>query len=205
MSDFTHPPPPPATGRCGAMGRVLSIRSAVSLGCPLRGLCLETAVFPAASWVVCSPRPHLWGLASLRAGLRSAREPTAMRFSAQGLAHVPPPPQSLPVCLSACLCSSQAVPVSRSSRTTGRVLRGTGGGKRSGRHLSCSQSSWKHTVFPVLLISRCLNYPLRTSSPLAKTERRHVLAAPFLWSSGCPSRRFPRFTFLCAPLSQPGR
>ena len=44
------------------------------------------------------------------------------------------------------------------SRTAGRVLRGTGGGKRSGRHLSCSQLGWKCTVSSVL-IRRCLNHP----------------------------------------------
>ena len=195
------PPPPPATGRTGWPG---GLQSAVFLGCPLRGLCLETAAFLTASWVVCPPRPHLWGLASLRAGLGCTREPTAMRFSAQGLAHVPPPHGSEPPCLSACLCSFQAAPLSRFRRIDGRVLRGTGGGKRSGRHLSCSQSGWKHTVSPVLLISRCLNYPLWACAPLV-IRRRPALAARSLWSSGCPSRRVPRFAFLCAPLSRPGR
>lgn len=95
--------------------------------------------------------------------------------------------QSRPVCLSACLCSFQATPLSRFRRTAGRVLRGFGGGKRSGRHLSCSQSGWKHTVSPVLLISRCLHYPLGASSPLVKIRRRPVRMS----FSPLPQIRFP--------------
>ena len=130
----------------------------VFLGCLLRGLCPEKVAFLTASWVVCPPRLHLWGRAFLRAGLVSTREPTAMRFSAWGLAHVPPPHGSELPCLSACLCSLQAAALSPFSRTAGRVLRGTGGGKRNGRHLSCSQLGWKCTVSSVL-IRRCLNHP----------------------------------------------
>lgn len=111
-----------------------------------------------------------------------------MRFSAQGLATcLLPMVQSRPVCLSACLCSFQATPLSRFRRTAGRVLRGFGGGKRSGRHLSCSQSGWKHTVSPVLLISRCLHYPLGASSPLVKIRRRPVRMS----FSPLPQIRFP--------------
>lgn len=99
--------------------------------------------------------------ASLGAGLSQSgsgvQEPTAMRFSAWGLAHVPPPHGSEPPCLSACLCSLQAAALSPFSRTAGRVLRGPRGGKRSGRHLSCSQLGWKCTVSSVL-IRRCLNH-----------------------------------------------
>lgn len=121
--------------------------------------------------------------------------------------------QSRPVCLSACLCSFQATALSPFSRTAVRVLRGAGGGKRSGRHLSCSQPDWKCTVSSVL-IRRCLNHPQGqlsicedqtmtcVGSTVSVVVRMSFSSLPQIHIPLCPS--FPTWTLSSFPPDTPG-